>query len=567
MTSIPNEFIDELISRVDIYDVISTRVPLKKAGKDYTGLCPFHNENTPSFTVSQNKQFYHCFGCGKNGSVIRFLMDYEGLDFIDAIKDLAQMVGIEVPVNSNNQKQLHKNLYAITEKAVRIFRHQLKEHQVVLDYLKKRSISEQTAQLFQIGYALNLWDGLMKRFHSNEHSQLLESGLTTSNDHGRVYDKFRHRLIFPIHDRRGRVIAFGGRAIDANQQPKYLNSPETPLFHKSNELYGFHLARKHSKNNYVLVVEGYMDVVALFEHGVKNAVATLGTATSEQHLKNLFKVWDNIVFCFDGDNAGRQAAAKALFTALPLYLDHQTIRFLFLPQGHDPDSYINQHGSESFQKLIDQATPLSDFLLDHLSQGVDVDSIDGRAKLFHMAQNPISQLPQGAFKQMMMQRVSQITQQQFQLAATQPQRNSVQIENSPVKKLVSLLVDQPSLHKLVPKEFKFVEFDYKGVALIDKIVEICRLCPQIGSATLIESFRDESVYDYLVPLARQYNHLDDKQKYNEFKDIITYLQKRARQSQIDSLRERQMKYGLTQQEKQQLVSLLTEHNKTKRHGN
>lgn len=557
MASIPNDFIDDLISRIDIYDVISPRVSLKKAGKDYAGLCPFHSENSPSFTVSQQKQFFHCFGCGKSGSAIGFLMDYEGLDFVDAVKDLAQTAGMEVPLSQSNKPQVSRNLYAITEKAARIFSHQLKSNNQVIEYLKQRGITGQTAKTFQIGYALDDWNGLMNRYEFGEHDLLAQSGLTTHNDAGKVYDKFRHRLMFPIHDRRGRVIAFGGRAIDADQKPKYLNSPETPLFHKGNELYAFHLARKHSDDNHILVVEGYMDVVALFDKGIKNAVATLGTATSAQHINNLFKVWDKIIFCFDGDRAGRQAAEKALNTALPLYLDHKTINFLFLPEGQDPDSYVLEHGPDAFRALCQQAKPLSEFLIEIISTDIATDTIDGQAQLFHNAQAHINQLPKGAFRQMIMKRIENITQHQFKAAPTQVPVKKENRSHSAVKKIISLLVNLPKLHQEIPEDLDLHAFEFKGVEIIDRIVEICQSQPHIRTAALIEHFRNASFFQHLAPLSQHYDHLDDEQKTLEFKDIMTHLQHKAKQNAIDALREKQMQFGLTTEEKQQLVKLLT----------
>lgn len=557
MASIPNEFIDELINRVDIYDVVSPRVSLKKAGKDYSGLCPFHNENSPSFTVSQQKQFFHCFGCGKNGSAIGFLMEYEGLDFVDAVKDLAQMAGMEVPLAKSNKPQISKNLYAVTEKAARIFQHQLKDNEATITYLKNRGISGPTAKVFQIGYAKDAWDGIMKRFDFQEHNLLAESGLTTNNDSGKVYDKFRNRLMFPIHDRRGRVIAFGGRAIEADQKPKYLNSPETPLFHKGNELYAFHLARKHSDDNFILVVEGYMDVVALFENGVKNAVATLGTATSAQHIQNLFKVWDKIIFCFDGDRAGKQAAAKALETALPQYLDHKTISFLFLPDGQDPDSFVFEQGEQAFRELCDQAKPLSEFLIENISNDIATDTIDGQAQLFHKAQEPLNRLPKGAFRQMMMKRIETLTQHQFKKQAQVRPKRQQESSKSPVKKIISLLVNLPTLHKLIPETLDLHAFQFKGVEIIDRIVEICQSQPHISTAALIEHFRNASFFQHLAPLSKHYDHLDNDQKTLEFKDLMNHLLKKAQQKEIDALREKQMQSGLTIEEKQQLVNLLT----------
>ncbi len=559
MASIPNEFIETLLDRIDIHDVVGARVQLKKSGKDYSGLCPFHSENTPSFTVSQQKQFYHCFGCGKNGSAIGFLMEYEGLDFVDAVKDLAQLAGMQVPSTENHTGHKPKtNLYAVTEKATRIFQQQLKNTPAVIDYLKNRGISGQTCKTFQMGYALNQWDALIKRYDQSEHELLKRTGLTTQNDQQRTYDKFRNRLMFPIHDKRGRVIAFGGRAVEAEQKPKYLNSPETDLFHKGNELYGLHLARKHSNESYVLVVEGYMDVVALHQHGVNNAVATLGTATSTQHISNLFKVWDRIVFCFDGDSAGVQAAEKALNTSLPLYLDHKIIDFLFLPTGEDPDSFVMRHGKDAFIQAVNEATPLSDFLLKVISNGININSIDGKAQLLEKAKPYLNQLPKGAFKKMMGQQISQISGMNLsitQKSTVNKSENSPAGDN-PLRKLISLLLNSPQFCKNIPNDLKLRTLSFKGVEIIDKIIEIQSLNPQINAAAMLERFRDSSYSPYLGHLMRIYDHLDDAQKALEFEDIINYLNQLTSKVEIDRLRNKQMQSGLDSTEKQILVQLL-----------
>lgn len=559
MASIPNEFIDTLLDRIDITDVVGARVSLKKAGKDYSGLCPFHAENTPSFTVSQQKQFYHCFGCGKNGSAIGFLMEYEGLDFVDAVKDLAQIAGMEVPATSYNNNQKPKtNLYAVTEKATRIFQQQLKTSNHVINYLKDRQISGKTTQTFQLGYALNEWNGLINRFDQNDQQLLARTGLSTQNDNGRVYDKFRNRLMFPIHDRRGRVIAFGGRAIEADQKPKYLNSPETDLFHKGNELYGLHLARKHSNEEYVLVVEGYMDVIALHEKGICNSVATLGTATSAQHISNLFKVWDKIVFCFDGDSAGVQAAEKALMTALPLYLDNKIIEFLFLPQGEDPDSYVLNHGKEGFINQLNQASPLSEFLLQIIGKNIKVNSIDGKAQLHEKAKPFINQLPKGAFKKMISQRISEVSGMALNIKnKTKPQERPSYGQN-PLRKLISLLLNSPQFCDKLSKNLNLHTLSFKGVEIVDKIVEIHRNSPQINAAAMMEHFRDSEYSSYLAHLMRIYDHLDDSQKALEFDDIINYLKKLTSKAEIERLRNKQLQSGLNSAEKQTLVQLLRE---------
>ena len=545
-------------------DVVGARVQLKKAGKDHSGLCPFHSENTPSFTVSQQKQFYHCFGCGKNGSAIGFMMEYEGLDFVDAVKDLAQLAGMEVPQQANfAHKKSNTNLFAITEKATRIFQHQLKAAPKVIDYLKNRKISGSTAQRFQVGYSLDQWDALIKRFDDNEQDLLKRTGLTTQNDNNRVYDKFRNRLMFPIHDKRGRVIAFGGRAIEAEQKPKYLNSPETELFHKGNELYGIHLAKKHSKDSFVLVVEGYMDVIALHEQGICNAVATLGTATSSQHISTLFKSWDRIVFCFDGDNAGVQAAEKALNMAVPLYLDHKIIDFLFLPDKEDPDSYVNTKGADAFKHLIDQAMPLSDFLVQVISKNINTKSLDGKAQLFDKAQPYIKQLPKGTFKQMMATRIadlSGITINAKRETKSQNIKNPAKSDN-PMRKLISLLLISPDLCAKIPKDLNLSSLSFKGVEIVDKIVEIFNTNPHIKSAAMVEQFRDTEYSQYLGYLMSMYDHLDESQKNLEFDDLINHLIKLTSQLKINRLREKQLQKGLDTEEKQLLVQLLNQRNK------
>lgn len=559
MASIPNEFIESLLDRIDIHDVVAARVSLKKAGKDYSGLCPFHSENTPSFTVSQQKQFYHCFGCGKNGSAIGFLMEYEGLDFVDAVKDLAQLAGMEVPAIANYSGQKsNTNLYAVTEKAARIFQQQLKTAPTVIDYLKNRHISGTTSQVFQLGYALNQWDALLKRFDSTEHDLLMRAGLSTQNDQQRTYDKFRNRLMFPIHDKRGRVIAFGGRAIEADQKPKYLNSPETDLFHKGNELYGLHLARKHSKEPYVLVVEGYMDVIALHEKGICNAVATLGTATSSQHISTLFKIWDRIVFCFDGDSAGVQAAEKALNTSLPLYLDNKIIDFLFLPQGEDPDTYVNNKGPDKFLERVKSSMPLSEFLTQIISRDTNINSIDGKAQLHEKAKPYLNQLPKGAFKKMMSAQITQISGLSMTMDKVSSKNNNQRNKSTdnPLRKLISLLLNTPQFCENIPNQHNLDILSFKGVEIIDKIVEIYHHNPQINAAAMLEHFRESEYSAYLGHLMRIYDHLDEQQKALEFKDIMNFLNKLTSRVQIDRLRDKQMQFGLDNAEKQTLVQLL-----------
>lgn len=556
--SIPNDFIDDLLNRIDIYDVVSPRVNLKKTGKDYSGLCPFHHENTPSFTVSQQKQFYHCFGCGESGSAIGFLMAFEGLDFVDAVKELAQQAGVDVPMQQVNKQRQHdrNNLYAITEKVTRIYQQQLKNNTTIIDYLKSRGVDGQTCKTFQIGYAEDRWDGISRRFP--EQQQALDRCGMLSHSNHKSYDKFRNRLMFPIHDRRGRVIAFGGRAVDADQQPKYLNSPETDLFHKGRELYGYHLARKHSKEDVVIVVEGYMDVVALHQHGIKNAVATLGTATSKDHIALLFKTWPKVLFCFDGDRAGQKAAEKALLTALPLYLDDKIIEFLFLPDGQDPDSFVNEQGETAFRQRMQQATALSQFLLDTISRGIDLKTLDGKAQLHERAQDYLKQLPEGAFQQIMQDKVAQMSGiNPSKRPRIQRRQHSTGGQLNPMRRLLALLLNKPDLCEQIPTDFEFTRLPYKGAGIINKVIEIQAGYPQINSAALLEHFRDSDYVSKLKQLMVVYDHMDDAELDSEMADLIAHLDQLITTAKINHLREKQLQDGLTDREKQQLVTLLT----------
>jgi len=385
---IPKSFIQDLLNRLDIVDVIERYVPLKKAGANYVACCPFHGEKTPSFTVSQSKQFYHCFGCGAHGTAIGFVMEYAGLGFVDAVEELARSIGVTVPREAATREQ-HKaapDLYEVMQLVTRYYRDQLKQAPHAIDYLKRRGLSGEVAARFGIGYAPDGWHNLQTPFPDYQSKSLLETGLVIENDDGRRYDRFRDRIMFPIVNQRGQVIGFGGRILDQGE-PKYLNSPETDLFEKGRELYGLYQAQKAIRAaGRVLVVEGYMDVVALAQHGVEYAVATLGTATTPYHVQKLLRLAERVVFCFDGDAAGQRAAWRALENALPQLVDGKRLDFLFLPTEHDPDSYIREHGREAFERLLEEALPLSGFLLRELSSRVDLKTQEGCSALLKMAQ-------------------------------------------------------------------------------------------------------------------------------------------------------------------------------------
>ncbi|MHA7880870.1 MAG: DNA primase [Saccharospirillum sp.] len=416
---IPNNFIDDLLERTDIVEVIGHRIPLKKKGKDHWACCPFHNEKSPSFSVNPTKQFYYCFGCGASGTALRFLQEYERLSFPEAVEELARIAGVEVPREEQNPAQQarqrqQRTLYDLMGACADYYSHQLLHHpdaRAVQQYVLDRGLSEAIVQRYQIGYAPPGWQNLMTHFANKDdaNAQLLTTGMTIRNDKGREYDRFRQRLMFPIRDIRGRTIAFGGRVINPDDKPKYLNSPETPIFHKGNELYGLYEARQALRSfDNIIIVEGYMDVVALAQYGVKNAVATLGTATSRTHVQRLFKLTPEIVFCFDGDEAGRRAALRALENTLPEIRDGQQARFLFLPDGEDPDTLVRKEGFDVFMKRIRQAQSLPDFLFEHLQSQADVSSLDGKARLASLARGWIDQVPPGVLHQLLLQQLSSL---------------------------------------------------------------------------------------------------------------------------------------------------------------
>ncbi|MBV1881868.1 MAG: DNA primase [Pseudomonadales bacterium] len=415
---IPETFIDDMLARTDVVDLIDTYVPLKKAGKNYSACCPFHQEKTPSFTVSPDKQFFYCFGCGASGNAVGFLMDYSNLGFLDAITKLAEINGVEIPTESQDiPAQNNKPIYSSLEQASHFFQQQLRHHnqkQKAVDYLKSRGLSGQIAKDFELGYAPPGWDNLIEtiKLQSNPENALtaaINAGLIIEKDQNRHYDRFRDRIMFPIKDKRGRVIAFGGRVM-GDDKPKYLNSPETPVFHKGKELYGFYQAlKKDRKLQKALIVEGYMDVIALAQQDIHYAMATLGTATSTDHLETLFRVCDEVVFCFDGDAAGTRAAWRGLENALPSMRDGRQVKFLFLPEGEDPDTLVRKEGKALFENRITHATPLSEYLFDNLSSELNIQTMDGRAALAVKAKPFLDKLPVGVFKQLMLDQLAKIT--------------------------------------------------------------------------------------------------------------------------------------------------------------
>ncbi|MEJ2621546.1 MAG: DNA primase [Candidatus Thiodiazotropha sp.] len=539
---IPPHFIDQLLSRVDIVDVINRRVQLKKAGKEFQACCPFHDEKTPSFTVSPTKQFYHCFGCGAHGSAIGFLMEYDNLGFVEAVEELAQSAGLEVPrEGSHEQGPDLSPLYELMEKTARFYQHQLKHHAespAAVNYLKSRGMSGQIAANYGIGFAPPGWDNLTSTLGSDKASleRLNKCGLL-SESNGKQYDRFRNRIIFPIRDPRGRTIGFGGRVL-GDDKPKYLNSPETPLFHKGRELYGLYEARQTNREiTNLLVVEGYMDVVALAQHNIHNAVATLGTATTHEHLELIFRNCPEVIFCFDGDRAGRDAAWKALNTSLPLMRDGREVRFLFLPQGEDPDTQIRKEGKEAFLQRIEAASPLSEFLLQHLSSQVHMESIDGRAKLAQLAKPHLEKLPKGVFRQMMFEQLEELVGLKaghLDDAPTTPQRKPAKATPNksqaptPIRTAIALLLDHPHLYEVADEvSTDWQAWNNPGIDILKQLLEIIRTQPTLNKAALIERWRNTDYFAHLNKLT-QANYQFDLPGMDlaaEFRDALHKLNK------------------------------------------
>jgi len=508
--AIPQHFIDELLSRADIVDIIGRRVPLNKAGREFQACCPFHNEKTPSFTVSPTKQFYHCFGCGAHGSALGFMMEYDRLSFPEAVEELASSMGLEVPREAGfEQGPDNRPLYEILEHAAGHYAQQLRRHpqaSQAVEYLRARGLSGEIAADFQLGYAPPGWDNLLQALGGDDSRVRLlrEAGLITEQD-GKRYDRLRNRIIFPIHDTRGRVVGFGGRLL-GDGKPKYLNSPETPVFHKGRELYGLHEARQADAHPArLLVVEGYMDVVALAQFEIRNAVATLGTATTGDHLEKLYRATPELVFCFDGDRAGRDAAWKALQTALPLMREGRQARFLFLPEGEDPDSRVRQIGPEAMRNEIGRALPLSEFLFEKLADQVDMGTLDGRARLGELATPLLERLPAGMFRDMMQQALRERIGLDTPAATTSTNRQRPRIQRQqggipPIRRAVALLVQHPEIGQLdLPCGWE--KLDAPGIDLLKQLIAAARNQPGISSAALVERWEDPATRKHLARLA------------------------------------------------------------------
>ena len=542
---IPREFIDMLIARADIVSVINQRVPLKKAGSNYKACCPFHDEKTPSFTVSEPKQFYYCFGCNASGSVLDFLMNYERLEFVEAIEALAQIEGLEVPYESRSQKseatiKRQKNLLEVTSMAEAFYRQQLRvssDKERAVNYLQKRGISGDDAKKFGIGFAPEGWNGLLTELkkHDIPENELLEAGLLSESDNHRRYDRFRDRIMFPIRNRKGDTIGFGGRILDQGE-PKYLNSPETPIFKKGEEVYGLYELRKYCRDyNEIIVVEGYMDVVMLSHYGIDNSVATLGTAVGRRQIELLLRYTSKIVFCFDGDRAGRGAAHKAMDESFSVLTAGKEVSFLFLPEGEDPDSYVKTHGKEAFQNLVDQATPLSQFLFEAAESDVNMNSFEGRSQFLEIAGekiNSMRDIPLRDFLRAELGRRANLAENLLNRYVKEGRSSNTRRQvnfssgQSLVERILILLLNAPALARTLQGLHFLLESEDRQQNLLYEVIAAIKDYQNLETAAqIIHHFEEESWGNWLRNLAMQELIIDDALQEEELKDLMQQLAK------------------------------------------
>ncbi|ACH66098.1 DNA primase [Aliivibrio fischeri] len=580
---IPRSFIDELLNRHDIVDIIDARVKLKKQGKNYGACCPFHNEKSPSFSVSQEKQFYHCFGCGVHGNAIDFLMEFDRLEFVEAIEELASMLGLDVPreqrsgfnapssgptANSEQKRSLYDLMGGISQ----FYRSQLKSAANIhaINYLKDRGLSGEIVQKFGIGYIADEWELVKNNFGRDKASQdaLVSGGMLIESDNGRRYDRFRGRVMFPIRDRRGRVIGFGGRVIGEGT-PKYLNSPETPIFHKGKELYGLYEALQAYKDlPQALVVEGYMDVVALAQYGVDYAVASLGTATTGDHMQLLFRQTSTVVCCYDGDRAGREAAWRAMEQALPYLNDGRQLKFMFLPDGEDPDTYIRQYGKEAFEQEIANAESLINFMFRTLVDQIDTSTREGKAKLTTLAVPLIDKVPGGTLRLYLREQLgktlgildeSQLQQLISKQGAVEPKRLAQpEIKRTAMREVITLLLQNPELAQLVPDLESVKEIPLPGLSLFLQLLESCRHNPHITTGLLLEHWRGDKNEKLLSRLAAWELPIDQDNIQDVFMDSLDSVLAQCINQQIESLQTKERTLGLSVEEKRELLALMLE---------
>jgi len=532
---IPGEFIEDLLVRVDIVDLIDSHVPLKKAGNSYKARCPFHTEKSPSFSVNRNKQFYHCFGCGAGGNAISFLMAFSHLDFVEAIEDLAGFVGIDVPREASGyqeQKQDYTALYSILEQVAVFYVEQLRSHPQsvkAIEYLKSRGVSGVVAKDFSLGFAPDEWDALTSRF---DKKLLLDAGMVASKEGGKSYDRFRGRLMFPIRDKRKRIVGFGGRVLD-DSMPKYLNSPETAVFSKGKELYGlYELLEKESRPKRILIVEGYMDVLALAQFGINYSVAALGTATSKMHLDLLFRFTSELIFCFDGDDAGRKAAWRAVLESFPCLRDGRQVKVMLLPQGQDPDSLIRSEGVQAYEDRVSGAQALSDFFFEQIAKSLDMETLEGRSQLLVQAKPDIEKIPAGYFREMMLVRLKELSGKPdldvLETPATLVSKKGIaskeRLKLTPERVVIALLLQKPELAEIVEElDPQWGELSFPSKNLLQDVLAIIENRRPKNTAVLLEEYRgtdNEDTVSWLVNLEVMPQENDEFNEGREFKGAL-----------------------------------------------
>ncbi|NNE63284.1 MAG: DNA primase [Gammaproteobacteria bacterium] len=565
---VPRAFVDDLLNRVDIVEVIDARVPLRKKGREYWACCPFHGEKTPSFSVSPNKQFYHCFGCQQSGNAIGFLMDYDHMEFVEAIETLSQSLGLEVPYEQGRgpqKTQVADSLFDTLQACSQFYQQQLKDSQMAIDYLRQRGISGQTAKDFAIGYAPSGWRNI-----AGDQKLLVEGGMLIEKDNGQHYDRFRNRLMFPIRDRRGRTIAFGGRVFDAEDNPKYLNSPETPVFHKGEEIYGLYELRKAvPRIDRIFVTEGYMDVVALAEHGFKTAVATLGTAINNAQIEKLFRSCKTLIFCFDGDAAGKKAAWRSLEQCPASLKEGRLARFLFLPDGHDPDSFIREQGASAFEQEIEKSATLTEFLFKTLLTECNVKSAEGKSRFVDRLRPYFMQIPLQSLKDQILVEVekqlsvpldNRLMLSLGETGKAQPPRTIIP-ENrwTPVKLAINLLLQKPQLGLGVGAQHHLAEVSLAGVDLLMQILDIVQEEPDISSQNLLSRFDESNHKQHLYQLAAVQPAMESEENIDlMFSDCLQRIQNKyigVRREQL--IRKLQSGETLTDAEKREHKQLFT----------
>lgn len=576
--SIPRTFIDDILTKTSIVDLINSRVKLKKAGRDYQACCPFHHEKTPSFTVSDKKQFYHCFGCGAHGNAISFLMEYDKLEFVEAVEELAGFLGLEIPYEkrphfNDSGKQVNfqtkRNLYELMQEIAKFYQQQLPLNIPAQSYLQQRGLSAEIIDRFQIGYVPNAMDTVYRQFGKTreEQQKLFDLGMLSRNDRGNVYDKFRNRIMFPIRDRRGRTVAFGGRVL-TDEKPKYLNSPETITYHKGSELYGlFEALQADDSPQKLLVVEGYMDVVALAQFGVNYAVASLGTSTTSEQIQLLFRATEQVICCYDGDRAGRDAAWRALENALPYMEDGRQLKFIFLPDDEDPDSFIRQYGKQGFEEYIEKAQSLSEFLFAHLTPKVDFSSKESKTKLAALGIPLIEKIPSKALRMELRHlfakklaivdpaQLESLLPEKLQTDNT-PITQKIQFKRTPMRILIALLLQNPELVKFIPDLEPLKNLDEPGYDLLAELTALCREKIGISAGQLLEHWRNTPQQGTLEKLLA-WNHLIEDDKIEDtFRETLRYFYLQLVDKRIQWLIAKDRAEGLDFNEKQELSHLL-----------